>query len=137
MGVRSEFGATEADDDPRVLALEQQVGGLNARLYDLVHGTLGVHPDLTGMAWDDEGDGDEDALGVDPDVETFHLGFVVSRPPADRTFDSALDLVDAGGAEIVERLQVAGFEVGEWGTARGGPVSFEDDDADDEGEDGL
>nr|WP_205687454.1 hypothetical protein [Cellulomonas endophytica] len=131
VGVRAEFGASEADEDPRVLALEQRVGSLNARLYDLLHERLGLHPDLTGMAWDD-GEDDEDGGPVAGDVETFHLGFVVGPPPADRTYDSALDLVDAGGAEIAERLAQAGFAVSEWGTARGGPVAFGDDDDEDE-----
>ena len=47
VGVRAEFGATEADEDPRILALEATVGGLNAKLYDLLHESLGLHADLT------------------------------------------------------------------------------------------
>jgi len=37
VGVRAEFGAAEADEDPRVLALEARTGSLNAQLYDLLH----------------------------------------------------------------------------------------------------
>ena len=32
VGVRAEFGAHEADEDPRVLALESRIGTLNAEL---------------------------------------------------------------------------------------------------------
>ncbi len=127
IGVRAEFGATEADEDPRILALEAQVGALNARMYDLLHETLGLHADLTGMSWDEEepeGPADEDA------VDTFHLGFVVGPPQAtsDLTLDSVLDMIDAGGADLARTLQEAGFDVVEWGAARGAPVHFDEED---------
>ena len=91
VGVRAEFGAHEADEDPRVLALESQVGTLNAQLYDLLHETLGVHADLTGMTWDED---EHDEEPSDQDVDTFHLGFVVGPPTgaSDLTLDSVLDL---------------------------------------------
>ncbi|TGJ98090.1 hypothetical protein DLJ96_05695, partial [Actinotalea fermentans ATCC 43279 = JCM 9966 = DSM 3133] len=44
VGVRAEFGAAEADEDPRVLALEAAIGALNAGLYDALHDSLGMHP---------------------------------------------------------------------------------------------
>ena len=127
VGVRAEFGATEADEDPRILALEAKVGALNARMYDLLHETLGLHADLTGMSWDEEepegpSDGDE--------VDTFHLGFVVGPPQAasDLTLDSVLDMIDTGGADLARTLQEAGFDVVEWGAARGAPVHFGEED---------
>jgi hypothetical protein len=134
VGVRAEFGATEADEDPRILALEASVGSLNAQLYDLLHETLGLHADLTGMTWDDEEP--EGPAGQD-EVDTFHLGFVVGPPQAasDLTLDSVLDMVDTGGAELARTLQEAGFDVVEWGAARGAPVHFGEDELDDE-EDG-
>lgn len=136
VGVRAEFGSTEADEDPRVLALETEVGGLNAQLYDLLHQQLGLHPELTGMIWE----GDE-PVSHDPDrrvsVDEFHLGFVIGLPqePTDQTAEAALGLIDDGGADLVERLIEAGFTVQEWGSARGGPVGFDDED-DDTDEDG-
>ena len=135
VGVRQEFGTAEADEDPRILAIESQVGVLNARLYDLLHARLGLHPDLTGMSWGDE-ESDADAPPQEPDVETFHLGFVVGQQPgpSDLTLDSVLDLVEHGGADLAQRLVEAGFVVGEWGVSRGAPVLFdEDDDEDEEG----
>lgn len=131
VGVRAEFGAHEADEDPRVLALEAKVGTLNARLYDLVHDTLGLHADLVGMSWDDE----EPEPPADADeVDTFHLGFLVGPPAgaSDLTLDSVLDLVDDGGAELARKLQDAGFEVVEWGAARSAPVHFGDEDDEDD-----
>jgi len=131
VGVRAEFGSHEADEDPRVLALEARVGALNAELYDLVHETLGLHADLTSMAWDA---GDHEHEATDPDAppvpetaETFHLGFVVGPPAgtSDVTMDSVLDLLDQGGEDLVVRLVDAGFDVVEWATSRGEPTDFE------------
>jgi hypothetical protein len=127
VGVRAEFGATEADEDPRVLALEANVGSLNATLYDLIHETLGLHADLTGMSWDDE---EPEGPSGEGGVDTFHLGFVVGPPSAasDLTLDSVLDMIDTGGADLARTLQEAGFDVIEWGAARGGPVHFGDEE---------
>ena len=135
VGVRAEFGAHEADEDPRVLSLEGEIGALNARLYDLLHDQLGMHADLTGMSWGDEEEGDADAAPAEPDVETFHVGFVVTRGASagDRTLDSVLDVVESGGAEIAQAVVDSGFDVHEWGVSRGAPVLF-DEDADEEEE---
>ena len=140
VGVRSEFGATEADEDPRVLALEGRIATLNAELYDRLHASLGMHADLTTLAWDGDdhaADADAPATGDSPEAaEAFHLGFVVGPPtgPSDNTLDSVLDLLDAGGEELVARLVEAGFEVVEWATSRGEPADFDgfDDDEEDD-----
>jgi len=131
VGVRAEFGSHEADEDPRVLALEARVGVLNAELYDLVHDRLGLHADLTSMAWD-ESEHDEETANLDappaPEItEVFHLGFVIGPPAgtSDVTMDSVLDLLDQGGEDLVVRLVDAGFDVVEWATARGEPADFE------------
>ena len=127
VGVRAEFGSTEADEDPRILAIEAKVGTLNARLYDLIHDTLGLHADLTGMSWDDE---EPEGPSDDEEVDTFHLGIVVGPPQnaSDLTLDSVLDMIDTGGADLAHTLQEAGFEVIEWGAARGAPVHFGEED---------
>jgi hypothetical protein len=138
VGVRSEFGATEADEDPRVLALEARISTMNAELYDRVHAALGMHADLTTLAWDGETAGDDADVsgpGPSPAAEAFHLGFVVGPPtgPSDHTMDSVLDLLDSGGEDLVARLVEAGFEVVEWATSRGEPADFEgfEDEEDD------
>jgi hypothetical protein len=51
-GVRTEFGATDTDADPRVLAVEKMIGEHNARLYDELHAALGIHPHLTTSIWE-------------------------------------------------------------------------------------
>lgn len=85
-GVRAEFGAHEADEDPRILSVESRVSTLNATFYDLVHGRLGIHSDLTGMTWDDEAHDDAgDDEAHDDELETFHLGFVVGPRSVRRT----------------------------------------------------
>ncbi len=133
VGVRAEFGAREADEDPRVLALESRVGGLNAGLYDLLHESLGLHADLTGMTWDDA-DASDDAPQSPGERETFHLGFVVELPStvSDLTLDAVIDLVDDGGAQVAHTLSERGYVVLEWGAARGAPVLLEDDPDDEE-----
>jgi hypothetical protein len=135
VGVRAEFGAHEADEDPRVLSLEGDIGALNARLYDLLHDQLGMHADLTGMSWGDEEETDADAPPVPDAVDTFHLGFVVGPQAAasDMSLDSVLDLIDSGGADIAQHLVDAGFTVSEWGVSRGAPVMFEEDEDDEDG----
>ena len=135
VGVRAEFGSTEADEDPRILALEARVGLLNAALYDQIHDRLGMHSDLTGMTWqEDEGGLDDGAASEDDETDTFHVGLVVLRTPAagDRTLDSALDIVESGAGELTQALAEAGFEVAEWGVARGSHVDFGDEDDEDD-----
>jgi hypothetical protein len=132
VGVRAEFGAHEADEDPRVLALETRVATLNAALYDLVHERLGLHSDLTGLTWDGHADDDERGATAPGEVEAFHLGFAVGpvTGTSDLSMDSVLGILDEGGTEIARRLIDNGFDVPEWGAARGAPVLFEDDEDD-------
>lgn len=134
VGVRAEFGSTEADEDPRILALESEIGGLNASLYDLLHDRLGLHADLTGMSWGDE-DEDADALAEPLEVDTFHLGFLIGPPvgTSDLSLDSVLDLVEQGGSDLAGRLVEAGFVVDGWGASRGAPFDFDEDDDEDSG----
>ena len=137
VGVRAEFGSTEADEDPRILALESEIGSLNARLYDLLHERLGLHADLTGMSWGDEDEGDADLLADPLEVDTFHLGFLIGPPAgtSDLSLDSVLDLVEQGGSELAGRLVEAGFVVDGWGASRGAPFDFDEDEDDDEDDD--
>ena len=137
VGVRAEFGSTEADEDPRILALESEIGGLNARLYDLLHDRLGLHADLTGMSWGDEDEGDADGLPDALEVDTFHLGFLVGPPvgTSDLSLDSVLDLVEQGGSDLAGRLVEAGFVVDGWGASRGAPFDFDEDVEDEPDED--
>ena len=137
-GVRAEFGSAEADEDPRILALESRVGTLNADLYDAIHERLGMHSDLTGMTWEgEEGDDDEPFTG-ELERDAFHVGLVVVRTPAagDRSLDSALDIVESGASDITQSLVEQGFEVAEWGVARGAHVELDDGLDEDDAPDG-
>ncbi|MHB1489053.1 MAG: hypothetical protein ACYCTH_00970 [Cellulomonas sp.] len=138
IGVRTEFNAHDADEDPRVLALENRISALNGALYDEIHRLLGLHPDLTTLAWTNRwAQNDPDAPRPQTDLDTFSLGFVVSPTtgPTASTLDAVLELLDAGGEALVAQLTGAGFEVLEWATTRGGPAPFDDLEDDDEDED--
>jgi hypothetical protein len=138
VGVRTEFTAHDADEDPRVLALETRISGLNADLYDEIHRLLGLHPDLTSMTWSGQVTAtDPDAPRPQAELDTFSLGFVVGpgEGPVGSNLDAVLELLDAGGEKLVAQLADAGFDVLEWATTRGGPAPFDDMDDDDEDED--
>lgn len=133
VGVRAEFGAAEADEDPRVLALESKVGHLNAALFDVLHGSLGMHPDLTSSVW--EPGPEDDAEDVEePELEgaeSFYLGFVVGSRGGDASLDGVLDLLDAAGESVATHLTDGGYEIAEWAASRGEAPGFgfyEEDD---------
>ena len=138
LGVRAEFGASEADEDPRVLALEGRIGALNARLFDELHGALGIHADLTTSVWDPGADEevDDDASPADVQDDTFTLDYVVMTHPGGPDLDDVVGLLDRWGHEARERLVEAGYAVPEWGVGRGAdddhdPVHVVDDTGDD------
>jgi hypothetical protein len=137
VGVRAEFGAHEADEDPRILALEQRVGANNARLFDTLHDALGMHPDLTSSVWEpDQGEPGSDAADAAPRdtvAEEFFLGFVVAPPAgtADVGLEDVVSLLDDAGSAVVQRLVESGFDVVEWTASRGD--AFDDLDDDDDG----
>ncbi|BDZ40891.1 hypothetical protein GCM10025865_01900 [Paraoerskovia sediminicola] len=134
VGVRAEFGAAEADDDPRILALEARIGMLNGQLYDAFHDALGTHPDVTSQIWepadDDGADDDPDVRATEADV--FYLGYVVGTPrtTTDATLDGVMEIIDSAGARIAQQLLDTGFHVGEWGVSRGEAPDFFDEEDD-------
>jgi hypothetical protein len=138
VGVRAEFGAAEADEDPRILALENRIGQLNATLFDVLHDGLGMHPDLTSSVWGPEPDAHDEHQHDLPEgavvAEPFYLGFLVTAPqqPADMTLDGVIELLDEAGEEVAERLVDAGYEVVEWAASRGEAAAFGGDDEHDE-----
>jgi len=146
VGVRQEFGAAEADEDPRILALENRVGTLNASLFDTLHDALGMHPDLTSSVWGAESEAAHEAAGpaAHGNAEAFYLGFVVAAPQgtADMTLDGVLDLLDEAGEEVAASLVDGGYDVVEWAASRGEAAGFDsglddgiDDGLDDDGDD--
>ncbi|WP_125774158.1 hypothetical protein [Antribacter gilvus] len=134
VGVRAEFGASEADEDPRILALEDRIGRLNASLFDTLHDALGMHPDLTSSVWEPEGG---EAVDLDDhthptDAEAFYLGFLVTASGADATIDGVIDLLDAAGEGVAEQLHEGGYDVVEWAASRGEAPGFGNDPLGDE-----
>jgi hypothetical protein len=138
VGVRSEFGASDSDDDPRVLALENKVGRLNADLFDAIHAALGMHPDLTSSVWEPGAGGAEGeagpVAGQRVTAELFFLGFMVATPPtsADMTLEGVIDVLDTAGEGVTEHMASAGYQVVEWAASRGlapgfGPESDDED----------
>jgi len=137
VGVRAEFGAAEADEDPRILALETRIATYNANVFDALHSTLGMHPDLTTLTWgeDEAAEHDHDhPEGEAEEAEVFYLGFVVTPPtrPTDSSMGTVIDLLDEAGEDTVTKLVDAGFDVVEWAASRGEPGLFDDEDDDDQ-----
>ncbi|GAB4083932.1 hypothetical protein GCM10028784_05620 [Myceligenerans cantabricum] len=128
VGVRSEFGAAEADEDPRLHVLEEKVGQKNADLFDTLHDALGMHPDLTTSIWEQGPDSSarEEQPGAAARAESFYLSFLVAARGNDASLDGALGLVDGCGEEVAERLAEGGYEVLEWVSSRGVPAGFDD-----------
>ncbi|MFC4630416.1 hypothetical protein ACFO6V_19385 [Promicromonospora alba] len=134
VGVRAEFGAAEADEDPRVLALESKVGHLNAALFDTLHSSLGMHPDLTSSVWEPEDGADPDEI-IESELpeggESFYLGFVVAARGGDASLDGVIDLLDAAGESVATHLTEGGYDIAEWAASRGEAPGFgfyEEDD---------
>ncbi|MGC5167352.1 hypothetical protein [Luteimicrobium sp. DT211] len=136
VGVRAEFGAAEADEDPRILALETRIATHNAHVFDALHSSLGMHPDLTTLTWGEEEAAEHDHASDDDveQAEVFYLGFVVTPPtrPTDASMGTVIDLLDTAGEETVTKLVDAGFDVVEWAASRGEPGLFDDEDEDDD-----
>ncbi|WP_277209094.1 hypothetical protein [Isoptericola croceus] len=139
VGVRAEFGASEADGDPRILALENRVGTLNATVFDRLHDALGMHPDLTSSVWepgpqDAHAERDEDLPEGTVPAEAFYLGFVVADPPAgaSMTLDGVIEVLDEAGEAAAARLVDGGYQVMEWAASRGLAPGFGDDPDDEE-----
>ncbi|GAB3161609.1 hypothetical protein GCM10027059_12210 [Myceligenerans halotolerans] len=128
VGVRGEFGAAEADEDPRVHVLEEKVGQRNADLFDILHGALGMHPDLTTSIWEPGADAAPrpEQGDVPQRAEAFFLSFLVAARGNDASLDGVLGMVDATGEEVAERLADGGYEVLEWISSRGAPAGFDD-----------
>ena len=139
VGVRAEFGASESDDDPRILALENRIGQLNAGLFDTLHDALGMQPDLTSSVWEPDDEHEHEHAHDLPEgaeqAEVFYLGFLVAAPHegADMTLDGVIDLLDEAGEEATNRFADGGYEVVEWAASRGAAPGFgEDEDEEDD-----
>ena len=126
VGVRAEFDAATAEDDPRVGDLEDRIGKLNSRLSEAFEEQLGLVSGHTSESWDDEDDEDDDE---DADESgAFELSFVVDVDGA-LSDEARFAVVDSVGAATADQLAAAGLDVQHWSVTF---VASEDDDEDDE-----
>lgn len=126
VGVRSEFDAETAEDDPRIEAVEDRIAAINTRIDDRFEQDLGIASAHTAQEWDE----DEQDVELDEGLvagAVFEMGFVVMPGEAARDLDDALDVIQSGGDRIVAALGESGFDVREWGASRT-DLDDEDDD---------
>lgn len=130
-GIRAEFDAATAQDDPRIEAVEDRLGQINAEISRRFEEDLGILSGHTAEVWvdlDDDETEDDDLT----DGAVYEMGFIVA-PRADAEYEDAFNLIESGGERIVRDLFEAGFEVQEWGTSRSDLQAggFEDEDSTD------
>ena len=135
VGIRAEFDASTAEDDPRIEAVEDKIGDINAEFSRVFEAAIGFESGHTTESWDEDDEDDDDDLDADENGAVFEMGFivvpVVGRPvPA--SLDDAFSVIEAGGERVVTELASAGFEVREWGTSRSD--NDDDDDSDESGD---
>lgn len=123
VGVRAEFDAATAEDDPRVGDLEDRIARLNTRLGEAFEQQLGLVSGHTAESWEDDDEDDEDE---NDESGTFELTFVVDLDD-DLDHDAQLELVENLGTATADQLEAAGLDVQHWGVAYLG-----DEDEDDE-----
>lgn len=125
-GVGAESGDVEdALADPRLEASEALFADALSEFHGAAGVVLGLRPDD-----DDDDDIDEEIEG-DVFILQFFVGLSEGTPPT--ALDRVIEVLDAGGLEVVTRLESAGFVVPTFAASRGElPVALleeiEDDD---------
>lgn len=134
VGIRAEFDATTAEDDPRIDAVEDRVGEINGQIAERFESDLGFVSAHTNEMWSDRDSGsDDDAdLGIAEMSEgsLFEMGFLVVPTTPASSIESAFALVESGGERIARELASVGFDVQEWGASRS-YIETDLDDSDD------
>ncbi len=119
VGIRAEFDAATSEDDPRIDAVEDRVGEINAQIADRFESELGFVSAHTNEMWDadtEQEDPTDDVESLSGSV--FEMGFLVVPTSSTASVDSAFALVESGGQRIADHLAAIGFEVQEWGASR-------------------
>lgn len=134
VGVRAEFDAPTAEDDPRVEVVEDRIARLNTAIMEAFEERLGLVSGHTAESWEDEDEDEDTGAGADDDdadgPPVFELSFVLTVADADgRDHDELFQVVDTVGTTMVEQLADTGLEVREWGVSY---ASAEDDEDEDE-----
>lgn len=128
-GVRAEFDADTADDDPRVEAAEQRIERLNTTFDDVFETTLGMTSGHTGYWWDEDEEEEDDV--EDSPHEALHLEMLVERGEhADEAFDDVLTLLDESAQQLAQTLEERGFVVPQWACGHERYVDSVDDEDD-------
>lgn len=135
VGIRAEFDAATAEDDPRIDAVEDHVGEINAQIAERFEAELGFVSSHTSELWDVDDDDEHDAHVIEGfeslTGSVFEMGFLVVPASSTASIDSAFSLVEASGNRIARELAEAGFEVQEWAASRsyieGGTVTDDPD----------
>ena len=132
VGIRAEFDASTAEDDPRIEAVEDKIGDINAEFSRVFEAAIGFESGHTTESWDEDDDDDDD-LDADENGAVFEMGFIVVPSvgrPVPASLNDAFSVIEAGGERVVAELTSAGFDVREWGTSR----SDNDDDSEEAGD---
>lgn len=141
VGAVEEAGAAGgAGADPRLGAAEDDASVALGALERLFAERLALMVDLGAPVWVDA---DEEEPAENLTAERFVLDFVVGVAPgaSPEALDRVLEIVDAGGYDIVGRLEESGYVVPEFGATRGGlpedldQLTFDGDGSDTNGDD--
>lgn len=126
--------ASDTDDalaDPRLEAAEAAFSDALGEFHGAAGVALGLSPD-DGIDLI-EADGDEGEVEGDIFSLQFFVGLTEGRPATE--LDRVIEVIDAGGYDVVSRLETAGFVVPTFAATRGelavgllDPVLDEDDD---------
>lgn len=134
VGVRSEFDAETADDDPRVEVAEQLVEQFNTAFDTAFEDSLGMVCGHTGLSWDEEDGDDEDDLDelTDPNLWQFELNADATRSASpDVSVQDALSALKEQFESFLRGLEPLGYETTDWYCA----ADLIDDDSDDDDSD--
>lgn len=126
-GVRAEFDAETADDDPRVELAEAAVQRLNTAFDERFESDLGMTSAHTSYSWDDAEDEDDDT-----EYESLQLEMMLGRAGhTEDDLDEALELLDEAAQSLAQQLESRGFEVPQWACSH---ERYLDEDELDDGE---
>ena len=130
VGVRAEFDAETADDDPRVELAEAAIERLNTAFDEQFESDLGMTSAHTSYAWDEESEDEED----DSEYESLQLEMMLERAGhTDAELDEALELLDTAAQSLAQMLESRGFEVPQWACSH--ERYLDDDEVEDGDED--
>ncbi|GAA2515078.1 hypothetical protein [Rarobacter incanus] len=131
VGVRSEFDANTADDDPRVEAAERAVERCNTAFDSRFEKALGMVCAHTGFA-DDDDDEEDDSDDVDEESVILELTFGPATRGADTAtmgiIQEAMERLDAMARELATEFEHRGVTISHWSCVHEMYIDDEDDE---------